>query len=386
MPVDDDILFSARQYAADCGFHVLPIQEDKKPACRGGYKSATTTDNKIVALFENCPRTRGVGIRTGTCSGILVLDVDSGRQDKFGHDPLEALTGLYGDEWQDTLRVATPSGGHHFYFRLDEGELLPSKIGVLTGVDIKCERGYVVAPPTNMYRWVCPRDIPENLALMQPVPDWLFELIQAPSHLTNLSENEKDEIISRCSFPLLKSILNDALSKVRSARPGQRKYTLYRQAWRLGLWVPYGMDYARALTALDAVTRLWTDIPREEITLRLVPALDKGIQSAHAGEGPVIPADEKERWRQERELLPKRQQWLVQVEQWLQRPEHIENGVSIDQILEANAGAAFVFRGKKKAARNEVASLLRRMGFERTQVRIGVYRMWVWRVVDTRQH
>ena len=375
------ILFAARWYAGECSFLVLPTKEDKGPACLGGHKSATKDGVKIQSLFDNCTRTTGVGIRTGLCSGILVLDVDSGRKDQFGHDPLDLLAEEFGDEWQDTWRVETPSGGHHFYFSLEADEILPGKIGMRDGVDVKCEKGYVVAPPSLVagkeYSWVNTEELPRNFETMQPVPDWLFGLIKTSDVVQEFNTEGWDRIIRTCSFPFLRSILNHALSRVRQAKKGQRKWTLYRQAWRLGLWVPYGLDYAIALTALSNATQGWSDIPRQEITDRLVPGLDRGVRDAYNGDGPSIPLEELERWEQEDILQPKRRLWLLQVEQWLQLPENCNRGVSIDEILTVHRGSTLLFGGKK-AARNAVSKSLSDLGFINRQLRRDGVRMRYW--------
>ena len=120
-----------------------------------------------------------------------------------------------------------------------------------------------------------------------------------------------------------------------------------------------------------------SDIPRQEITDRLVPGLDRGVRDAYNGDGPSIPVEELERWEQEDILQPKRRLWLLQVEQWLQLPENCNRGVSIDEILTVHRGSTLLFGGKK-AARNAVSKSLSDLGFINRQLRRDGVRMRYW--------
>jgi Bifunctional DNA primase/polymerase, N-terminal/YspA, cpYpsA-related SLOG family len=83
------------------------------------------------------------------------------------------------------LSAATPSGGQHLYFRPLTGWPVPNKNGLLPGVDVKGDGGYVVAAPSRVtvdsidpahgsgavmlpYRWEtgCLCSIP-------PMPEWM---------------------------------------------------------------------------------------------------------------------------------------------------------------------------------------------------------------------
>jgi putative DNA primase/helicase len=112
----------------------------------------------------------GVGIVTGSLSGILVLDVDGpeGEEElkKYGH-PI-------------TPMVKTPSGGWHLYFKHPDTEVRTG-IRVAPGLDVKASGGYVVAPPTigpngKPYEWIV------SLEDAEPAdpPDWLMRFVERP--------------------------------------------------------------------------------------------------------------------------------------------------------------------------------------------------------------
>ena len=95
----------------------------------------------------------GVGIATGRCSGLVVLDVDT-------EDALEKLIQLGLPE----TRIVKTHHGQHFYFQHPGPEyFVPSNHGLLwQGIDVKGENGLVMAPPSRHpmgghYFWVNPR-------------------------------------------------------------------------------------------------------------------------------------------------------------------------------------------------------------------------------------
>ena len=46
--------------------------------------------------------------------------------------------------------ASTPSGGRHLWLRVPPGRIVPSRNGVLPGVDVKGDNGYVVASPSGV--------------------------------------------------------------------------------------------------------------------------------------------------------------------------------------------------------------------------------------------
>jgi hypothetical protein len=147
------VLAIALRYA-DNDWPVFPLlANSKKPATDHGWKDATTDEAQIHAWFED-ERPCNVGIATGNRSGLLVIDVDV----KKGVDGFATLARLESElgSISDTRTVATPSGGAHLYFLVDQ-ELRCSTGSLGPGIDVRCDGGYVVAPPSwitsTAYRW-----------------------------------------------------------------------------------------------------------------------------------------------------------------------------------------------------------------------------------------
>ncbi|KAA5836060.1 bifunctional DNA primase/polymerase [Saccharopolyspora hirsuta] len=122
-----------------------------------GLLAATTEPAVIRRWWARTPRAN-VGIATGP-SGLVVLDLD--RKPKLpapaasdvpelvadGMEALRAIAAADGEQWPDTLTIATPSEGRHLYFRADEARVSSDATGrVGHQVDIRAEGGYVVAP------------------------------------------------------------------------------------------------------------------------------------------------------------------------------------------------------------------------------------------------
>jgi hypothetical protein len=137
----------------------------KHPRVAGGYKSATTDAERIRGQDWD---EANIGVRTG--GGRVVVDVDprNGGQDTFAE--LERLYGAL----PDTPTSLTGGGG--FQLIMESDLCLPSATAVWPGIDIKAERGYVVAPSSvhgsgRTYRW---KIHPGELDLA-PLPGWIAE-------------------------------------------------------------------------------------------------------------------------------------------------------------------------------------------------------------------
>ncbi len=163
-------------FVEQLGCPVFPcIANAKKPLTVGGFKAATREINQIREWSEKCPAANWA-MPTGKMSGFCVLDVDL-HEGKNGDETLSALERTHG-KLPDTATVLTPSGGRHIWFRAN-GIAIPSgtdRLGI--GLDIKCEGGYVVIPPSIIngreYTWEASSD-PAEVGFSE-LPKWIVEL------------------------------------------------------------------------------------------------------------------------------------------------------------------------------------------------------------------
>ena len=130
---------------ADAGLAVLPLKpRSKVPAgslVPHGVKDATTDSNKIQAWADRLPEAN-IGIATGACSGVFVLDVDPRTGGNEALAEYESLHGLL----PSTVFVETGrgDGGRHLYCSCPKHPVRNVHIG--RGMDVKGDGGYVVAP------------------------------------------------------------------------------------------------------------------------------------------------------------------------------------------------------------------------------------------------
>jgi len=157
----------ALQLAAG-GLPVFPLEPNgKRPLTKNGFKDATTSVYQIKKWWDENPEAN-IGIIMGQASGRASLDVDIKNGAK-GRESLASIKGI-----TPTFTVRTPSGGFHLYYK-SPGPLR-SRIGLLPGLDLKADGGYIVGPGSEIngtiYKIIDPEaaveELPESiLALMR---------------------------------------------------------------------------------------------------------------------------------------------------------------------------------------------------------------------------
>jgi archaellum biogenesis ATPase FlaH len=157
-----DILAAAQSYATR-GWRVFPLNGKVPFAGTKGFLDGTIDPKEIEAFWHQYP-SANVGIVTGSKSGIFVVDIDG----DAGAQSWKDYETAYGKE-RTTLESQTRRG-RHLYFAQPIGIPVRNQAsGELgTGVDVRGDGGYVVAPPSihpedvegkNPYRWVDSKQI-----------------------------------------------------------------------------------------------------------------------------------------------------------------------------------------------------------------------------------
>lgn len=119
---------------SDLGLVPVPLKPDKTPAVRGWHKHGPHSWKRLVDRYGDC----NIGALNGRGSlPITVVDIDDPDERGWCHD-------RFGDT---PVKVRTPSGGEHWYFRAN-GEHRRTR---LEGhkVDILGLGGYGVLPPSR---------------------------------------------------------------------------------------------------------------------------------------------------------------------------------------------------------------------------------------------
>lgn len=129
----------AALFYAGKGWHVFPLRAGtKEPATPHGFKDATTDTRKIETWWHG-RSDLNIGIRTGSVSGIWVIDLD-------GPVGIEA--------WRDTGLgdsvgiVRTGRGGEHHFYRYPVDTAIGCRTAIVANVDVRGDGGFVVAAPS----------------------------------------------------------------------------------------------------------------------------------------------------------------------------------------------------------------------------------------------
>jgi len=205
--------------------------------CHGFY-AATLDPGRLAAMLRKAPGGL-LAIRTGTVSGLCVVDIDPRNGGQVDRDLMTP-----------TATVATGGGGWHLYYRHPGGPTLPALPGA-AGVDVKGDGGYVAAPPSihpgtgRPYRWVTGRGVaempPALRAALAPSPS---AAAPAPA-VTGLSGPVPVRGAGGISSP--PALLAAHLRAVQQAPEGRRRAILYGAARGVARMVAAG-----ALTEHDA--------------------------------------------------------------------------------------------------------------------------------------
>jgi hypothetical protein len=240
-------LAAALSYA-DRGWAVFPCNEPvasgcscHRPGCASpakhprtihGLRDASTDPERIARWWRRWP-TANIGVQTGATSGLVVLDVDP------DHEGLRTLADLQRQHGPlpPSPAVRTGGGGRHYWFA-HPGQAVRNSAGRLgSGLDIRGDGGYVIAPPSRhitggRYVWA------SEVALAPP-PRWLLELAREPAPPEPAPERLARHPV-RGAGAWAQAALRGELGRVREASEGTRNNTLNRAAFVLGQLVATG--------------------------------------------------------------------------------------------------------------------------------------------------
>jgi hypothetical protein len=166
------------------GYAVFPLQPNSKlPLTEHGFKDASRDPEQIRQWWTKWPEAN-IGIATGRISGIVVLDVDR----KHGVDGVVSAAEL---DLPPTLVIRTPSGGYHLIYKSPASAIVPRRIGVMEGLDVLGESGYVVAAGS------CVNGVPYQIVRNRPIaecPEVLIKLALRPDKTFSESLDDDGKI------------------------------------------------------------------------------------------------------------------------------------------------------------------------------------------------
>src|SRR5918996_3924585 len=135
-------LLKAALAVARNGKPVFPCKPGgKEPLTKRGHIDATTDPRRIHMWWNRYPGAN-IAIPTGKRSGILAVDHDTYKEGTASLEEVEAILGPV----SKGVTIATGSGGRQYLFRYPAGSNIRNATGILPGVDIRGEGGYILAP------------------------------------------------------------------------------------------------------------------------------------------------------------------------------------------------------------------------------------------------
>jgi len=274
-----DLKAAALKYAKT-GLAVLPCN-GKIAILKHGFHDATTDPELVEAWWTGRP-TANVAVYPGS-AGFLVIDIDVGG-DIDGYDTLNILEAERG-ELPDTRAAVTPSGGAHLYFRVPGDETFGNAKPGAGGIDIRCSKGYVVAPPSvidgNSYRWT-------NSLAAAPLPDNWVELLREKPYVPP-SGGERPGSLTGDGVPsgrdararYLKAAYDDELEILLRAHEGDGNNQVCRYGFNLGQLVSAGMREDNIRAGAEWVFSQWQwQKARDLVAARRT--LESGIRAGEA--------------------------------------------------------------------------------------------------------
>ncbi len=250
------------------GWALIPL-EGKVPRLKNWQKMDPAPEARVVPWA----RDGNLGLRTGSVSGLFVIDEDSPK----GGD-VAAL------ELPRTPTVITGGGGRHYYFRAPDPCPGNSVQALGTGIDTRGEKGQVVFvgsmhPTTKeIYRWA-PGLSPDDVELAE-VPARVLELLEKKDHEPPSEPTPGPNVrtFPDGASPWAKAALAGELDKVTAAREGTRNVTLNGAAFKVGQIVGGGaLDRGTAESQLLAAARQ-CGLPESEAKKTISSGLAGGIQ------------------------------------------------------------------------------------------------------------
>ena len=205
--MNSSTLSAALDYASR-GWSVFPCKPGAKtPITPNGLKDATTSAEIIKGWWVQNPGAN-IGIRTGKDSDLVVLDFDV-KNNQPGRECFQQLQRDHGT--LITRSAKSPTGGFHLYFRHPGGKI-GNRAGLLPGLDIRGDGGYILAPPSVIdavkYEWTIEDDA-------APLPAGLLKLLNGKtknngqtkpfdrgSVLDGVPEGQRDDALFRYACSL----------------------------------------------------------------------------------------------------------------------------------------------------------------------------------------
>lgn len=178
-PLDWAAMYHSYGLQAVPAMHPSSGGQWKRPTIKWREHENALVDGDQIAQWFRRAQTGQMGIITGACSGIFVVDLDTHK----GPSAMAWWQGVLAVENNgldlETAIVTTGGGGKQYYFKTPAGWTPPTNKTAI-GVDIRGQGGFVMAPPSvhesgREYAWDA-GCAPWEVDILE-APQWLCEAI-----------------------------------------------------------------------------------------------------------------------------------------------------------------------------------------------------------------
>ena len=174
------------------GFSVIPVN-GKIPLIKWEeFQTRRATAEEIKKWWQQWPDAN-VGIVTGAISGLVIVDIDS--------TDISITQGLQ----LPLTPVVRTSKGWHYYFK-HPGYEIPNSVGIRKSIDIRGDKGFVVAPPSkhisgHQYSW----SVSFKEAHIAPLPVWVSQNEEKKDKVKGTTEGSRNATAAELAGKLLRN-------------------------------------------------------------------------------------------------------------------------------------------------------------------------------------
>lgn len=273
------------------GYAVLPLERGGKKPHRmlpmGGVHNASADAEQVISWWRMDPAAN-IGVATGRMSGLAVIDLDV----KGGHNGMASISSFLHENRLDfpyTALATTPSAGQHYWLR--KAGSTAERPGVLPGVDVKGDGGYVVAPPSM--RLLSPAGLDTERSEPLPVPyEWVSGCPCSPAEAPGWLDAWLASVPERpVGEGMAEESPDEQAALAKGIQVGSRNRELYRLA--CSLYRRFGTGPDGAEVVLRRIEAVWLagsreDMPRREVLTiiesarRFITQQEQAERSMHA--------------------------------------------------------------------------------------------------------
>lgn len=129
---------------------MFPVADKGSPLVKWKpYQSELPALELLETWWANNPEA-DIALATGSLSGYVVVDIDSGKGEKSVEERAREIL----EQYPTDMIVRTPSGGLHLYYRHPgDATEIGNAVDGETGIDVRGDGGYTLLPPSDGYEW-----------------------------------------------------------------------------------------------------------------------------------------------------------------------------------------------------------------------------------------